>query len=131
MTSHLTLNLGVRYEYTTTPLGAQRQALNSIADTPSIIVSQVNEPLVFDAPRAPKNDYAPRIGIAYSPGNDGTTSIRAGFGMAYDTLYDNIGILAVPPQVGATNNVDDIEASHSATSWGAVVCQVGAAAYPC
>lgn len=107
VTSHLTLNLGVRYEYTTTPLGAQRQALNSISDTPSIIVSQVNEPLVFDAPRAPKNDYAPRIGIAYSPGNDGTTSIRAGFGMAYDTLYDNIGILAVPPQVGATNNVDE------------------------
>jgi len=27
--------------------------------------------------------------------------------MAYDTLYDNIGILSVPPQVGATNNVDE------------------------
>ena len=31
-----------------------------------------------------------------------TTSIRGGFGMAWDTLYDNIGILAVPPQVGST-----------------------------
>jgi len=107
MTPHLTLSLGVRYEYTTIPLGEQRQGLNSISNTPSIIVSQVNQPLIFDVPRAPKNDYAPRIGIAYSPGNDGTTSIRAGFGMAYDTLYDNIGILAVPPQVGATNNVDE------------------------
>src|SRR5262249_32839925 len=34
------------------------------------------------------------------------TSIRGGFGMAYDTLYDNIGSLAVPPQIGSTNNTD-------------------------
>ena len=108
---HLTLNLGVRYEYTSIPLGEQRQGLNTVANTPSIIVPQVGQPLVFDAPRAPKNDYAPRIGIAYSPGSSGTTSIRAGFGLAYDTLYDNIGILAVPPQVGATNNVNEANAA--------------------
>jgi len=107
VTSHLTLSLGVRYEYTTIPLGEQRQGLNAVANSPSVIIPQVNEPLLFNAPRAPKNDYAPRIGIAYSPGNNGTTSIRAGFGMAYDTLYDNIGILAVPPQIGATNNVNE------------------------
>jgi hypothetical protein len=104
MTSHLTLSLGLRYEYTTIPLGEQRQSLNKVADTPSVIIPQVGSPLIFDAPRAPKNDFAPRIGIAYSPGTSGNTSIRAGFGMAYDTLYDNIGILAVPPQIGATNN---------------------------
>jgi len=104
MTSHMTLSLGLRYEYTTIPLGEQRQVLNKVADTPSVIIPQVGSPLVFDAPRAPKNDFAPRVGIAYSPGTSGNTSIRAGFGMAYDTLYDNIGILAVPPQIGATNN---------------------------
>src|SRR5215472_15659973 len=54
----------------------------------------------------PKNNWAPRIGFAYSPGSSGNTSIRSGFSLAYDTLYDNIGILAVPPQVGSTNNVD-------------------------
>jgi len=107
VTPHLTANLGVRYEYTSTPLGEQRQSLNAISNTPSIIVPQVNEPLLFNAPSAPKHDFAPRIGLAYSPGNTGTTSVRAGFGMAYDTLYDNIGILAVPPQVGSTNNVDE------------------------
>jgi hypothetical protein len=105
-TSHLSLNLGVRYEYTTTPEGENRQALNAISNTPTLIVPQVNQPLIFNKPQAPKNNFAPRIGIAYSPGNSGTTSIRAGFGMAYDTLYDNIGILAVPPQIGATNSVD-------------------------
>jgi hypothetical protein len=102
-TSHLNVTLGIRYEYTTTPTGENRQALNAVADTPDIRVPQAgNQPLVFAKPRAPKNNWAPRIGIAYSPGDSGNTSIRAGFGMAYDTLYDNIGILAVPPQVGST-----------------------------
>ena len=64
-----------------------------------------NLPLVFNKPQAPKNNWAPRIGIAYSPGSSGDTSIRAGFGLAYDTLYDNIGVLAVPPQIGSTENV--------------------------
>ncbi|HKW18111.1 MAG TPA: carboxypeptidase regulatory-like domain-containing protein [Terriglobales bacterium] len=105
-TSHMSLNLGIRYEYTTTPIGENRQSLNLISNAPDIIVPQVNQPLVFTNPQAPKNNWAPRIGIAYSPGNSGNTSIRAGFGLAYDTLYDNIGILAVPPQVGATRSVD-------------------------
>ena len=98
--------LGVRYEYTTTPIGENRQTLNAISDTPSILVPQAgNQPLVFGDPKLPKNNWAPRIGFAYSPGSSGTTSIRGGFGMAYDTLYDNIGSLAVPPQIGSTENV--------------------------
>jgi hypothetical protein len=103
---HLTLNLGVRYEYTTIPLGEQRQVLNAISNSPNVIIPQVGQPLIFDKPRAPKKDFAPRIGIAYSPGSSGNTSIRAGFGMAYDVLYDNIGILSQPPQIGSTNNVN-------------------------
>jgi hypothetical protein len=107
LNSHLTLNAGLRYEYTTTPLGEDRQALNAIANTPSIHVPQaLGAPLIFNKPTAPKNNYAPRVGFAYSPGTSGSTSIRGGFGMAYDTLYDNIGILAVPPQVGATTSTN-------------------------
>ena len=103
---HLSLNAGVRYEYTTTPIGENRQTLNAISDTPSILVPQAgNQPLVFGKIQPAKNNWAPRIGFAYSPGNSGSTSIRAGFGMAYDTLYDNIGSLAVPPQIGSTENV--------------------------
>lgn len=105
--NHLTLNLGIRYEYTTVSSSEALQTLNAISNTPSIIVpGAVNQPLVFDAPRAPKNNWAPRFGFAYSPGNNGATSIRGGFGLAYDVLYDNIGILAVPPQIGATSDVD-------------------------
>ena len=103
---HLSVNAGVRYEYTTTPVGENRQILNAISDTPSILVPQAgNQPLVFGKVQPAKNNWAPRIGLAYSPGKSGNTSIRAGFGMAYDTLYDNIGGLAVPPQIGSTENV--------------------------
>ncbi len=106
---HLTLNLGIRYEYTTVSTSQEKQTLNAISNTPSIIVpGSVNQPLLFDAPRAPKNNWAPRVGFAFSPGSNGTTSIRGGFGLAYDVLYDNIGILAVPPQIGATHDVPDL-----------------------
>ena len=33
----------------------------------------------------------PRIGLAYSPGTSGKTSIRAGFGRSFDVLFDNLG----------------------------------------
>jgi hypothetical protein len=102
---HLSLTFGIRYEYTTTPIGENRQTLNAISNTPSLLIPQAgNQPFVFGAPQAPKNNWAPRVGFAYSPGSSGNTSIRAGFGLAYDTLYDNIGGLQVPPQIGSTEN---------------------------
>ncbi len=91
---NLTLNLGVRYEYTTIPFGERSQALNQAASVPGLID--------FSEPRAPKNNWGPRIGLAYSPGSSGKTSIRAGFGIAFDVLYDNIGILSLPPQLSGT-----------------------------
>lgn len=94
---NLTVNLGLRYEYTTIPYGERLQTLNSISNVPGLIS--------FNEPQPQTKNFAPRIGIAYSPGNDGKTSIRAGFGMAYDVLYDNIGILALPPQLNTTVDV--------------------------
>jgi hypothetical protein len=93
---NLTLNLGVRYEYTTTPVGIRQQSLNEVASVPGLFD--------FSAPRAPKNDWGPRIGFAYSPGKSGATSIRGGFGIAYDVHYDNIGQLSQPPQLSVTEN---------------------------
>ncbi len=91
---NLSLNLGLRYEYTSTPYGWTQQALNSISSVPGLIT--------FGSPQAPKKDFMPRVGFAYSPGTSGNTSIRGGFGLAYDVLYDNIGVLSRPPQIGST-----------------------------
>jgi hypothetical protein len=100
---NLTLNFGVRYEYTTTPFGIRSQSLNEIASVPGVAE--------FDSPRAPKNDWGPRIGFAYSPGNSGRTSIRGGFGIAYDVHYDNIGILSLPPELSVTENTPSLTAN--------------------
>ncbi len=97
MTKNLTLNVGLRYEFTSVPFSERLQSLNSAASVPGLIS--------FQAPQPQYNNFAPRIGFAYSPGNSGTTSIRGGFGMAYDILYDNLGLLAVPPQFGGTCDV--------------------------
>ena len=91
---NLTLNLGVRYEYTTTPFTSRSQALNAAASVPGLIN--------FVAPNPAPNNWAPRVGFAYSPGTSGRTSIRAGVGEAYDVLFDNIGLLTLPPELSST-----------------------------
>jgi hypothetical protein len=96
---NLTLNLGLRYEYSTVPRSMQEFALNSIADVPGL--------LTFRAPQPQKTNFAPRIGFAYSPGTNAATSIRGGFGLAYDQIFDNVGTNARPPQ--ATSTVDQTD----------------------
>ena len=92
---NLTLDLGLRYELTTVPLSqTQLQPLNAISSVPGLIT--------FGAPSTQTTNFLPRVGFAYSPGGSGTTSIRGGFGMAVDVLYDNLGILSLPPQVQQT-----------------------------
>ena len=94
---NLTINLGLRYEYTTVPLGIQAQKLNSLASVPGL--------LTFNAPSADPHGFAPRVGIAYTPGQSGNTVIRAGFGIADDVIFDNVGVLEVPPQFASTVDV--------------------------
>jgi hypothetical protein len=91
---NVTLTLGLRWERTTVPVGMNLQELNGISSVPGLIT--FNEPKTFN------KAFAPRIGIAYSPGSSGRTSIRAGFGMAYDVLFDNIGSTTYPPQLSST-----------------------------
>jgi hypothetical protein len=100
VTHNLSLNLGVRYEYLTVPYGWTQQSLNNLASVPGL--------LTFNSPTAPKDDFMPRIGFAYSPGTSGETSIRGGFAMGYDVLYDNIGSLSRPPQIGSTANCPQV-----------------------
>src|SRR5262249_11534171 len=83
-TQNLTLNLGLRYQYSTVPLGFFG------ATDPNIQAAGVPGPVQPD-----KKNWAPRFGFAYSPkgpgllGN-GNTVVRGGFGIAYDVLFYNI-----------------------------------------
>lgn len=94
---NFTINIGLRYEYNTIPYSETLQTVNSISSVPGLIT--------FGKPTADKTNFMPRVGLAYSPGNNGNTSIRAGFGINYDVLYDNQGLLTAPPQFTSTIDV--------------------------
>ena len=94
-TPRLTFNYGLRYEFTSVPVGERQQELNAAASVPGVVQ--------FRAPQPQYKNFAPRIGINFAP--DDKTSVRAAFGMAYDVLFDNLGILAAPPQLSSTNDV--------------------------
>ena len=91
----ITLNAGLRYEFTSVPVGERAQALNSAASVLGLVD--------FHAPRPSYTGLAPRFGINWAP--DVKTSVRAGFGIAYDVLFDNLGTLSFPPQYSVTEDV--------------------------
>jgi hypothetical protein len=89
------INAGLRYEFTSVPTGERAQQLNAAASVPGLVT--------FNAPQPAYTSFAPRFGINYSP--DEKTSIRAGFGIGYDVLFDNLGTLSFPPQYSSTEDV--------------------------
>ncbi|MBS1808518.1 MAG: TonB-dependent receptor [Acidobacteria bacterium] len=105
VTPNLTFNLGVRYEYSTLPRDLAVQELNAIASVPGVIE--------FRKPRTDKNNWAPRVGFAYSPefnsrvgkwltGGRGQSAIRANFGMSYYENFYNLVLTSLPPQFQQT-----------------------------
>jgi len=100
-TPHLTVNVGLRYEYQTVPYSERLQTRNAISNVPGLIV--------FQEPTPMKTAWMPRVGLAYSPGTSGKTSIRAGFGRSFDVLVDNFGLLTLPPQANTTVDVTGLD----------------------
>ena len=95
---NLTLNLGLRYEYVTMPIASRYQIYSAPANVPGGIT--------FGLPKFSPNDWSPRLGFAYSPGKDGTWSIRGGFSRAFDLTYGNLTANAAPPYFEQTNDVN-------------------------
>jgi outer membrane receptor protein involved in Fe transport len=96
---NLTLNLGVRYEYTGQPINLLNEVSVARENDPARRFYNPALPLsARTVPAVPKdkNNFAPRIGFAYSPhfwksflGEDATV-IRGGFSIAYDPAFYNI-----------------------------------------
>jgi Carboxypeptidase regulatory-like domain len=110
---NVTLNLGLNYSYQQTPKGTGLQELNAIASVPGLIE--------FRKPKTQMTNFAPKFGIAWSPnfnegllgrvfGSNGKSSIRAGFSMGYDYIFDNLYVLALPPEANITIDVPDLTA---------------------
>ncbi len=92
----LTLNLGLRYEYWTNPVGDDTQALNAISNVPGVIT--------FGKPKTDKNNFGPRVGLAWDPRGDGRTAVRAGFGVSYGWKFQNFASITLPPQLQSELN---------------------------
>ncbi len=99
--SNLTLNLGLRYEYSSTPFNPIIEKINAREADASTAIFDTRFPLEYRTAqklKTDKNNFAPRVGFAYSPNIDflgdrfsnGRTVIRAGFGIAYDPSFFNI-----------------------------------------
>jgi hypothetical protein len=98
--SHLTLNLGVRWDRYGAPgevNGLVAQLNNTgcnigdtdVAKARACIKSLRVGPTARMWPTYNK-DYAPRIGFAWDPTGKGKMAVRGGFGIYYDRIFDNI-----------------------------------------
>jgi hypothetical protein len=97
----LTLNLGARYEVSTTPFNPIIERLNARESDPNTALFDPTFPLetrTMQKLPIDKNNFAPRVGFAWSPNwnflgdrfREGRTVVRGGFGIAYDPSFFNI-----------------------------------------
>jgi hypothetical protein len=107
--SKLTVNFGIRYEFVTNPSDAN-DVLNVIVNPPSTPAGCTDAVPVscfthvgnlWQAGNPTDWNVDPRIGIAYDPFANHSTSIRAGFGLYHDVIEPHVeqtGIDGAPPE---------------------------------
>ena len=102
---NLTLNLGLRYEYTGQPINTLHDLSLARENDPTTALWRQSLPIearTFPKTPADKNNWAPRLGFAWSPrfgdggfsrflfGENDATVIRGGFSIAYEPAFYNI-----------------------------------------
>ena len=80
----LTLSAGLRYEYNSPAVDAFDRANLYDAATRSLVRVGTNG-LPRGGYETDKNNFAPRVGLAWTIGDEGKTVVRAGYGIYYDT----------------------------------------------
>jgi hypothetical protein len=106
LSRNLKVTVGLRYELPTWPIELNNKISAFRPGQQSTVQPQAPVGLVYpgDAgvPRStvenPKKNFAPRIGFAWDPTGTGRTSIRAGYGIFYDSIpWHNFNQLQIAP----------------------------------
>jgi outer membrane receptor protein involved in Fe transport len=116
VTPRVTLNLGLRYEY----YGVQHNSnpnldSNFYLGEGANLFEQIQNGRVFVAPESPvgglwkpdRNNFAPRVGFAWDVFGDGNTSLRGGYGIAYERNFGNVtfNVIQNPPNYAVVSIV--------------------------
>ncbi len=114
MRPNLTIQLGIRHEFTTGWNEVSGRAANYITDSQGVLVTT---PRIGDSAYSQNNGkklLGPRVAVAWDPFGNGKTAVRAGFGTYY-TLIDALSFLlnSLPPYNGS--------ASFAAVQLGSIV----------
>jgi outer membrane receptor protein involved in Fe transport len=129
---NVTLNLGVRYEYTGQPINIMNQITTARESNSSTAVWRQSLPLsarTFPFIPVDKNNWAPRVGFSYAPhwgegklahflvGDNDATVVRGGFSIAYDPAFYNILLNVSTSAPMVFNNTINNNASLTAPSF--------------
>jgi len=93
VTERFTVNYGLRYD---TTFGLFTASGRGQSENPAFLTLKALQiPLVSSAPQDYRSGFAPRLGIAYSPGQSQSTVLRAGIGLFFNDLAQNGWVTAL------------------------------------
>ena len=120
---NISVTYGVRWEINTPPTETSESPY-----VPNLPINGSAGPVTFVKAdswykRGNLNAFAPRIGLTWSPGHNGKTVVRAGWGMAFDPI-------ATYEAAAAANSVPGLAYTCTSTTYGAGTATPGCATVP-